>query len=337
MIDNTPASGGALPAGAVPSASFLRQARLDRGLTLEGLASLIKVTPAKLDALESGRFQELPDAAFTRALAMAVCRALKVDPAGVLASLPAAQPISLAASEAKAVPFDASRASSLKLNLDMNSPGIRWSALLVPRYLVPLAVLLAAALLYVFPSDVDWSALWPRSEGTAASASQGSAESVALGASQIVVAEEVVPSVAVVASGASAAALAASAAAEMAPAASEAAAAVASTPAAAAAASGPVPVLTVDGSRQPGSMRSGSALVMVSFADSWVEVRDAKGERLLSRTVSSGETIGIDGAPPLYVKIGNASGMQVSYLGRAIDLQPFARNNVARLELKSTP
>ena len=76
---------------------------------------------------------------------------------------------------------------------------------------------------------------------------------------------------------------------------------------------------------------------MVSFADSWVEVRDAKGERLLSRTVSSGETIGIDGAPPLYVKIGNASGMQVSYLGRAIDLQPFARNNVARLELKSTP
>jgi cytoskeleton protein RodZ len=332
MIENTPASGDASPGGAVPSASFLRQARLDRGLTLEGLASLIKVTPAKLDALESGRFQELPDAAFTRALAMAVCRALKVDPAGVLASLPAAQPISLAASEAKAVPFDASRASSLKLNLDMNGPGIRWSALLVPRYLVPLGVLLAAALLYVFPSDVDWAALWPRSESTTATASQGGAEAVALGASQIVVAEEVVPSVAVVASGASAAALAASAAAaaELAPAASVPAVVMP-------AASGPVPVLTVEGSRQPGSMRSGSALVMVSFADSWVEVRDAKGEKLLSRTVSSGETIGIDGSPPLYVKIGNASGMQVSYLGRAIDLQPFARNNVARLELKSTP
>lgn len=316
----------------MPSASFLRQARLDRGLTLEGLALLIKVTPAKLDALESGRFQELPDAAFTRALAMAVCRALKVDPAGVLASLPAAQPISLVASEAKAVPFDASRASSLKLNLDMSSPGIRWSALLVPRYLVPLGVLLAAALLYVFPSDVDWAALWARSESTTATASQGGAESVALGASQIVVAEEVVPSVAVVASGASAAALAASAAAaaELAPAASVPTVVVP-------AASGPVPVLTVEGSRQPGSMRSGSALVMVSFADSWVEVRDAKGEKLLSRTVSSGETIGIDGSPPLYVKIGNASGMQVSYLGRAIDLQPFARNNVARLELKSTP
>ena len=324
----------------MPSASFLRQTRLDRGLTLEGLASLIKVTPAKLDALESGRFQELPDAAFTRALAMAVCRALKVDPAGVLASLPAAQPISLAASEAKAVPFDASRASNLKLNLDVNSPGIRWSTLLVPRYLVPLGVLLAAALLYVFPSDVDWSALWPRSEGITATVSPGAAESVALGASQIVVAEEVVPSVAVVASGASAAALAASAAAaaELALAASVALPAAASAPTVVVpAVSGPVPVLTVDGSRQPGSMRSGSALVMVSFADSWVEVRDAKGEKLLSRTVSSGETIGIDGSPPLYVKIGNASGMQVSYLGRAIDLQPFARNNVARLELKSTP
>jgi len=337
MIENTPASADASPGGAVPSASFLRQARLDRGLTLDGLASLIKVTPAKLDALESGRFQELPDAAFTRALAMAVCRALKVDPAGVLASLPAAQPISLTASEAKAVPFDASRASNLKLNLDMNSPGIRWSALLVPRYLVPLGVLLAAALLYVFPSEVDWSALWPQSERATANVSQGVPESVALGASQIVVAEEVVPSVAVVASGASAAALAASAA-GLAPAASVAVAAAASVPALGMpAASGPVQVLTVEGSRQPGSMRSGSALVMVSFADSWVEVRDAKGEKLLSRTVSSGETIGIDGSPPLYVKIGNASGMQVSYLGRAIDLQPFARNNVARLELKSAP
>lgn len=337
MSENTQAPGDT--SSASPSAPFssLRQARLDRGLTLEGMASMIKVTPAKLDALESGRYQDLPDAAFTRALAMAVCRVLRIDPAPVLAGLPAAQPISLAASAAKPVPFDASRASNLKLNLDMAHPGIRWSAILVPRYLVPLGVLLAAALLYVFPSDVDWSAWLPKRDAAPVIAEQGGhAESVALGASQMV-AEEVVPSTQVVASAASAVDPSASQ-----PDAAQAVAATgqsdASTPVAIAdAASAPMPVLTVERTRQPGSMRSGSALVMVSFADSWVEVRNAKGERLLSRTVSSGETIGIDGEPPLYVKIGNASGMQVSYLGHAIGLDPYTRNNVARLELKSTP
>lgn len=333
MTDHHTGSEGQAPGAPTPPFSSLRQARLDRGLTLEGMASMIKVTPAKLDALESGRYQDLPDAAFTRALAMAVCRVLRIDPAPVLAGLPAAQPISLAASAAKPVPFDASRAS-LKLNLDMASPGIRWSAFLAPRFLAPLGVLLAAALLYVFPSDVDWSSLWPKREGAPMSAEPaGHAEAVALGASQMV-AEEVVPSVAVVASGASAAEVAASqsvgvpVAAAVDPA--------ASAPIAAAEAAS-MPVLTVERSRQPGSMRSGSALVMVSFADSWVEVRNGKGERLLSRTVSSGETVGIDGEPPLYVKIGNASGIQVSYLGHAIGLDPYTRNNVARLELKSTP
>lgn len=333
MTDHTPASGDSVEDRPTLPFSSLRQARLDRGLTLEGMASMIKVTPAKLDALESGRYQDLPDAAFTRALAMAVCRVLRIDPAPVLAGLPAAQPISLAASAAKPVPFDASRAS-LKLNLDMSNPGIRWSAILAPRFLVPLGVLLAAALLYVFPSDVDWSAWWPRHETSPVTAEQGGhAEAVALGASQMV-AEEVVPSVAVVASGASAVEAAASQAlatplvASVDPA--------ASTPIAPAEAAS-MPVLTVERSRQPGSMRAGSALVMVSFADSWVEVRNGKGERLLSRTVASGETVGIDGEPPLYVKIGNASGVQVSYLGHAIGLDPYTRNNVARLELKSTP
>ena len=331
MSDPTQASGSS-PENASSAFSSLRQARLDRGLTLEGLATMIKVTPAKLDALESGRYQDLPDAAFTRALAMAVCRVLKIDPAPVLSGLPAAQPISLAASAPKPVPFDASRAS-LKLNLDMSAPGLRWSAILAPRYLAPIGVLLAAALLYVFPSDVDWSAWLPKRNAAAVAAEQGGhAEAVSLGASQVV-AEEVVPSMAVVASGASAPDLAAS---QLLAQVAEVVDPSASAPIAPAEAAS-MPAVTVERSRQPGAMRSGSALVMVSFADSWVEVRNAKGERLLSRTVTSGETVGIDGDAPLYVKIGNASGMQVSYLGHAIGLDPYTRNNVARLELKSTP
>lgn len=322
MSEHTPATP---EGGASPAVSSLRQARLDRGLTLEGLASMIKVTPAKLEALESGRYQDLPDAAFTRALAMAVCRALKIDPAQVLAGLPVAQPISLAASAPKPVPFDASR-TRLKLHLDEPSPGIRWSAILVPRYLVPVAVLMAAVAVYLFPEDVDLSAWMPGHQPSSAVAEQGGhSEAVAMGASQIV-AEEVAPLNAVVASAASMPAALASqpdAAPPMA----------ASAPLAVADAAS-VPLVTVERPSPSGAQRSGSALVMVSFADSWVEVRDAKGERLLSRTVTTGETVGVDGEPPLYVKIGNASGMQVSYMGRAIELDAFSRNNVARLELK---
>ena len=78
-------------AGNRGAGEILRLAREAQHMTLEGLASTIKVTPAKLEALEQGQYDRLPDANFTRALAMTVCRALKLDPTEVLAALPAAR------------------------------------------------------------------------------------------------------------------------------------------------------------------------------------------------------------------------------------------------------
>lgn len=76
--DSQPATAGA----------WLRNARQQRGLHIAALAVMLKVPQAKLEALEADRFDELPDATFARALATAMCRALKVDPAPVLALLP---------------------------------------------------------------------------------------------------------------------------------------------------------------------------------------------------------------------------------------------------------
>ena len=67
---------------------MLRAARQQQGLHIVALAASIKVAPAKLEALESGRYHELLDLTFTRALAQAICRVLKIDPAPVLAQLP---------------------------------------------------------------------------------------------------------------------------------------------------------------------------------------------------------------------------------------------------------
>jgi len=74
-----------------PSAGrLLREARERQGLHIAALAAAIKVAPKKLELLEADRFDALPDATFTRALAQTVCRALKIDPAAVLVLLPPA-------------------------------------------------------------------------------------------------------------------------------------------------------------------------------------------------------------------------------------------------------
>ena len=74
---------------AAPSAGrLLREARERQGLHIAALAAAIKVAPKKLELLEADRFDALPDATFTRALAQTVCRALKIDPAAVLVLLP---------------------------------------------------------------------------------------------------------------------------------------------------------------------------------------------------------------------------------------------------------
>ncbi len=77
--------------GAVSAASaggILRKARQAQGLHIAALAAAIKVSPRKLELLESDQFDQLPDATFTRALAQTVCRSLKIDAAPVLALMP---------------------------------------------------------------------------------------------------------------------------------------------------------------------------------------------------------------------------------------------------------
>ena len=76
--DAAPLSGGAM----------MRKAREAAGLHIGALAVLLRVPVRKLEALESDRFDLLPDTVFVRALAASVCRNLNIDPAPVLEKLP---------------------------------------------------------------------------------------------------------------------------------------------------------------------------------------------------------------------------------------------------------
>lgn len=277
------------PAAPDPSptaGTILRQARQAQGLHIVALAASIKVTPRKLEALEADRYEELLDATFARALAKAVCRALKIDAEPVLARLPqaGAHGLDRVASHPN-TPFREPAARS-----DM--PVGEW--LRKPAVWGPLALVVAAAVVWLIPGNLLPTSLWGARTGDD-DAVPAAASPEATPASGVVVEAITVPPL------------------------QEAASAPGTAGAAAAA---------------PATGTVAGALVLRTSAGSWVEVIDAKGQTLISRLVAPGESVGLDGTAPLRVTIGNATATQITYRGKPVALPAAGRDNVVRLELK---
>ena len=286
---------GSASAAGGSAGALLRAAREHQGLHIAALAAAIKIPQRKLEALEADRFDELPDATFARALAMTVCRALKIDPAPVLAQLPRLGAAGLAdVTGGLNTPFRQRSGRSDPTELRALRHPLSWAAL---------AVLLAAAALLLLPAGW-WQAWWPESAPTASVpvAMPDPAASAAMAAA----------SAAVAASPASAPVPAASAAAVE---------VVHSVPAAEPGASAAV------------DAAAGVAVLRARDA-SWVEVIDAGGQVLVQRTLQPGESLGLDGRLPFKLKIGNSAGTELQFRGQAVDLGPVTRDNIARLELK---
>ena len=276
--------------------ALLRAARERQGLHIAALAATIKIPQRKLEALEADRYGDLPDATFTRALALTVCRALKLAPEPVLALLPqtGGKPLADVAGGLNAPYRERPGRAEPSAMGPLRHP-LSWAALLV---------LLAAALVLLLPSSW-WSSLLREVSTTS--------PAVAVPASAATVEVPVAPAAAsAVADAVGVAAPAASAAVEVVH-------AVSADPAAAsAAAAAPL---------------SGVAVLRASEA-SWVEVVDAGGQVLLQRVLQPGESVGLDGRLPFRLKIGNAVATQLQFRGQPVDLGASTRDNVARLELK---
>jgi cytoskeleton protein RodZ len=75
------------------------------------------------------------------------------------------------------------------------------------------------------------------------------------------------------------------------------------------------------------------ALLLKASAESWIEVIDGRGTVLVSRSLQPGESLGLDGASPLHVRIGNVSATTVTYRGRAVTMSP-TRDNIAKFDLE---
>jgi cytoskeleton protein RodZ len=292
------------PSGLGSPGALLRAARERQGLHIAALAAAIKVAPRKLDALENDRWEELPDATFTRALAQTVCRSLKMDARPVLELLP--QPAA-----------SALEANGGGLNMPFHDrpgrrePGLAGAAIR-PMVWAALALMLAALGVYFMPEG-----LWAPGTPTAVvavvppAAMETAASAPALGESAVPVPD---PSASAATMPALPLPLAQAAAPASAP-------SVAPAPPVASAAA-PQPLAAV-------------ALVQLhTRSASWIEVRDARGQVLLSRIVGAGEGVGLDGTLPMRLVIGNAAATQLAFRGQAVDFSTRTRDNVARVELQ---
>jgi cytoskeleton protein RodZ len=68
--------------------------------------------------------------------------------------------------------------------------------------------------------------------------------------------------------------------------------------------------------------------------ETWVNVVDANGREIYSRTIFAGSRESVDVKPPVNVTVGNAGATSMSFNGKSVELAPHSRNNVAHIKLE---
>lgn len=84
---------------------------------------------------------------------------------------------------------------------------------------------------------------------------------------------------------------------------------------------------------QPEIVKAGVELVLSFSSDSWVEVKDSTGEKLLYDLYRKGQSKQITGSPPFNVFLGNAAGVTVEYNGQVYDATAHVSGNIARFDI----
>ena len=310
----------------ISAGQLLQQARESAGVHVAALAVLLKVPVKKLEALEADQFELLPDAVFVRALASSVCRTLKIDAIPVLQRLPKnISPKPTYPGMSINTPF---RAPS-----DGPGPSI-WIHLSRPAVLAGLILLLAALTLIVWPSI---KARMPGVQtvlgsGSSTNESATLAASVASGeANADLVKPEQVRDMKIPVTTTSSAVLPEIESKSLLPS-----IIAVSEPLIPPVTGSNVSInISATGSTSAALLLPTNPIVVFSATrSSWVEVTDSKGQVILRRTLNAGETVNASGVLPLAAVIGRADAIEVKIRGKAFDLSAFAKDNVARFEVK---
>lgn len=302
--ENDTASG--VPAGSGHPGQLVRAAREARGQTLAHLSILLKITERRLQAFEEGRWADVGDNTFVRALGQSLCRHLELDPVAMLQALPASQVEPRQQPTRARLPETA--APALKsLRAPVRLPGSAVGGeIFTPVRVAVVVILLGAVALLVVPS-----AWW---EAPPTPAVEATSPPLAV--------EAPVPAL---------------------PSASEPAPAVEPAAAAPALVQAPSPpvVATPTAIAQPAANATANPapdftkapLQIKATGDTWVQVMDARGQIVFSRLLRAGEQAGVEGQRPLRLRVGNVAGTEAVWQGKPVLLQDQQRNNVADIEL----
>ena len=300
---------------AASAGAMLRAARQQQGLHIAARAAAMKVPPARLEALEAGRYHELVDTTFARALAQAMCRALRIDPVPVMALLPGSSPDALGRVDGGLnTPFREHGGRGLPADWAPWRHPVLWLVALLllaaaAFVLVPAGALrdppVPAAGAPVMPPDAPASAplgalAAPAVDAATASLPTGSSTGVPANA-------ELVGAAAV--------------------------SAITALPAARA--GGNLAAAAVAASAAVFGAGNAVATVQVrALNDTWIQAVDANQQTLLARMVPAGETVALSPAMPLRLRIGNVAGTELLLRGKPVDLSAGKRDNIVSLTLQ---
>lgn len=305
---------------AAQAGALLRAARQQQGLHIAALAASIKVTPAKLEALETGRTHELPDATFTRALALTVCRVLKIDAAPVLALLPGAPPGSLER-------VDSGLNTPFRERPGRADPAA-WLPWRHPLWWLAGLLLAGAAAFVLVPGAPGALPALPMQDGAVAPVMPPSGAG-----GQAPAAEGPSPVPGDAASAAAAGALPGSLSGTTAAVNGVAVPAAAPLPMGSASAAGPVAAPAMPAGQGESQAVAEAAVVLRAVQATWVQATDGSGQTLMARLVPAGETVALTPALPVRLRIGNVQGTELLFRGQPVNLSAAARDNIANITL----
>lgn len=348
--------GPSSPAQVLPGAA-LAAARQKKGWTIEQAASLVKLAPRQIMAIEADNYAALPGLAVARGFVRSYAKVLGLDVHAVTASLPQESAVQqrdhIVPQHQLSTPFSEGPLPAMMMSTRGNS-----SALPIVAGVVVVALLAGAA-------AVRWTELganvpqlaFLKSHHEEAAAASGtspdaqnvqSAETASSTETPVNARVETITSAPAEEPAKPAAPVAeAPAPLAQAPVAAKPEPVQAATPAASQPASTPAPASAPASaaSAAPAQMASTTVpsglnivnskdLLRLTFReDSWVEIRRADKSTVISRLLKAGTTETFDVSDATTLIIGNAAGVDASLRGQPLDLKTPGGSNVARLNL----
>lgn len=299
MQDTSPDQENAAVNLSISAGQMLRQARVDAGLHIAALAVSLRVPVKRIEALENGQMDLLPDMVFVRALTASICQALKIDALPILDKLPKAALPRL-------------NHDDVAINTPIGSTGVSKAALLSDFVTSPW--LMGVAFLCIGAAGIYF---WPKSSSLAifeiVTLAKALPESGVTQAKEQLVAAESATSTSIASPT------------TMTPSSNT----LISTSTAVSSTTDADKSSLVANSVLPAD----SIVIFKASAETWVEVKNATGSTVFKKLLNAGETAGATGTLPLTVIVGRADVTHVEVRGKPIDLTFIAKSNVARFEV----